>query len=135
MPAEQIGLIDRHVGARMRGRRKERRISQSSLGVVLGVSYQQVQKYERGLHRIGAGALSAAATLLGVSISYFYEGASTVISSAGFSDTGQNFYSSEAVTTKWRELEREFNMLTTDHARETSIAAVRLIKQLECQLA
>ena len=64
MPEGQTTLIDRHVGARVRMRRKELRISQTRLGDVLGVTYQQVQKYEGGLHRVGAGALALAATFL-----------------------------------------------------------------------
>ena len=86
-------------------RRKELRISQTRLGDVLGVTYQQVQKYEGGLHRVGAGALALTATFLGVPISYFYEGASTLISSTGLSDGEQERYARPAVTqrSRWAE--------------------------------
>jgi len=58
----------------MRARRKALRVSQGALGQPLGHTYQQVQKYEKGIDRIGAGRLFEFARLLGVDILYFYEG-------------------------------------------------------------
>lgn len=65
------------VGARVRARRKELGISQSTLGEQLGISFQQVQKYEKGTNRIGAGRLLAMATALAVPVSYFFPQADT----------------------------------------------------------
>ena len=64
---------DAHVGARVRSRRIQLGISQTRLGKALGVSFQQVQKYERGFNRISASRLQAIASMLGVSPSYFFE--------------------------------------------------------------
>jgi transcriptional regulator with XRE-family HTH domain len=50
-------------------------MSQQKLGRALGVTFQQVQKYEKGVNRIGAGALHQIASALGVAVDYFYEGA------------------------------------------------------------
>ena len=72
--AKQPSLIDRHVGARMRAMRKARSLSQAELGNALGVSAMQVQKYERGRDRIGAGSLFDVARMLGVKVSAFFEG-------------------------------------------------------------
>ncbi|MBG02796.1 MAG: transcriptional regulator [Rhodospirillaceae bacterium] len=65
--------VDMHIGGRMRLRRTMLGLSQESLGDSLGLTFQQVQKYERGANRIGAGRLLQLANVLGVSISYFYD--------------------------------------------------------------
>jgi transcriptional regulator with XRE-family HTH domain len=67
-------IIDKHVGARLRERRGILGVTQQQLGVAIGVSFQQIQKYEKGLNRIGAGRLREISRFLGVSPAYFYEG-------------------------------------------------------------
>lgn len=66
--------IDSHVGAKIRVRRQALRISQEKLGEALGVTFQQVQKYERGSNRVGASRLYGVAQALEVPVSYFFEG-------------------------------------------------------------
>ncbi|OAP39867.1 Cro/Cl family transcriptional regulator [Sinorhizobium glycinis] len=66
--------IDIHVGNRIRLRRLALDWSQTRLGEALDVSFQQVQKYEKGLNRVGASRLQRAAEVLNVSVSYFFEG-------------------------------------------------------------
>lgn len=66
--------IDAHVGSRLRMRRIERGMSQEKLGEAFGLTFQQVQKYERGVNRMGASRLQQAADILGVPVSYFFEG-------------------------------------------------------------
>jgi transcriptional regulator with XRE-family HTH domain len=66
--------IDVHVGRRMRQRRESLGISQGRLGRHLGLTFSQVQKYEKGTNRIGAGRLYLLATFLGVQVQYFYDG-------------------------------------------------------------
>lgn len=66
--------IDRHVGARVRLRRKLLRISQEELADSIAVTYQQIQKYERGANRISASKLWLLSEELGVRIQYFFEG-------------------------------------------------------------
>lgn len=67
-----IGPIDVHVGSRIGARRKLLQLSQKELAEKLGITFQQVQKYEKGVNRIGAGRLYSIATILGVDIDYFY---------------------------------------------------------------
>lgn len=67
-----VGPIDAHVGARICARRRLLQISQKELAERLGITFQQVQKYEKGVNRIGAGRLYSIAVILGVDISYFY---------------------------------------------------------------
>src|SRR6188508_350736 len=64
--------IDRHVGSRVRMRRMMLSMSQEKLGNALGVTFQQVQKYEKGTNRIGASRLHAIAGVLRVPVSYFF---------------------------------------------------------------
>src|SRR5262245_39987592 len=66
---------DRHVGARVRMRRKMLAMSQEKLGAALDLSFQQVQKYERGANRIGASRLQQMSHILQVPVSFFFEGA------------------------------------------------------------
>jgi transcriptional regulator with XRE-family HTH domain len=67
--------VDLHVGLRIRVARAVARLSQEQLGKALGLTFQQVQKYEKGVNRVGAGRLSDIARILGVPISYFFENA------------------------------------------------------------
>jgi transcriptional regulator with XRE-family HTH domain len=66
--------IDRHVGTRIRGRRVGLRISQTKLGQAIGVTFQQIQKYESGTNRVGASNLFKISRALGVDVSFFFEG-------------------------------------------------------------
>ena len=67
--------IDVHVGSRVRLQRTLAKMSQEKLGEALGVTFQQVQKYEKGTNRIGASRMQQIAETLGVPISFFFEGA------------------------------------------------------------
>ena len=81
--------VDRHVGSRVRLRRQLLNMSQEKLGEELGVTFQQVQKYERGANRIGAGRLWNLARVLDVPVSFFFEGASETAGQSGFADGDQ----------------------------------------------
>ena len=66
--------IDIHVGQRLRAARLIANLSQSTLGEAVDVSFQQIQKYEKGTNRISASRLYIIAHVLGVDISFFFEG-------------------------------------------------------------
>jgi transcriptional regulator with XRE-family HTH domain len=66
--------VDRHVGAKVRERRLALGLTQQQLAELVGTTYQQAHKYEKGVNRISAGRLHALARALGVDIGYFYEG-------------------------------------------------------------
>ena len=65
--------IDAHVGSRIRSRRGLLGMSQKDLGGKVGLTFQQIQKYERGANRIGSGRLFEFSRILGVPISYFFD--------------------------------------------------------------
>jgi transcriptional regulator with XRE-family HTH domain len=70
--------IDKHVGSRVRMRRMMLGMSQEKLGNSLGLTFQQVQKYEKGTNRIGASRLQQIAQILQVPVAFFFEGAPNV---------------------------------------------------------
>ncbi len=74
MPKKQANPIDVQVGNRVRIRRMLIGMSQERLGDLLGLTFQQVQKYEKGVNRIGAGRLFEVSRILNVPIDFFYEG-------------------------------------------------------------
>jgi transcriptional regulator with XRE-family HTH domain len=67
--------IDKHVGSRVRMRRMMLNMSQEKLGDALGLTFQQVQKYEKGTNRIGASRLQQISNILQVPVEFFFEGA------------------------------------------------------------
>ncbi len=74
LSAEDLHPTDIYVGARVRNRRKELGLSQTALGQALGLTFQQIQKYERGFNRVSASKLFEASRVLDVPVSYFFNG-------------------------------------------------------------
>jgi transcriptional regulator with XRE-family HTH domain len=74
--------IDKHVGSRVRMRRMMLKMSQEKLGDALGLTFQQVQKYEKGSNRIGASRLQQIAQILQVPVAFFFEGAPSHVAPA-----------------------------------------------------
>jgi transcriptional regulator with XRE-family HTH domain len=66
--------IEQHVGSRIRQRRIMMGLTQQQLADLIGVTYQQAHKYERGINRVSAGRLFEIARVLGVMVGHFYEG-------------------------------------------------------------
>ena len=92
--------IDKHVGSRVRMRRMMVSMSQEKLGEKLGITFQQIQKYEKGTNRIGASRLQQIANVLGVPVGFFFEGAPVPDGSAkGFSDAASPAYVSDFLET------------------------------------
>jgi len=81
--------VDIHVGQKIRGRRIFLQMSQTDLADALGITFQQIQKYEKGLNRVGASRLQQISDALGVSPFYFFEGAPTVGKKAPKPDEGE----------------------------------------------
>src|ERR1700735_1551385 len=85
--------IDKHVGARVRMRRLILGMSQGKLGEALDVTFQQVQKYEKGANRIGASRLQQLARVLDVPPSFFFDGApASAAPGPGFNEDPGNAY-------------------------------------------
>jgi transcriptional regulator with XRE-family HTH domain len=102
--------IDKHVGSRVRMRRVLIGMSQEKLGEALGLTFQQVQKYEKGTNRIGASRLQQISTILGVPVSFFFEGApGGEAAKAGMSDSASSAYVVDFLsTTEGLQLNKAF---------------------------
>lgn len=66
--------VDEYVGLKLKIKRSALGITQNELGNMIGITFQQIQKYEKGANRIGAGRLYEFATILNVPINYFFDG-------------------------------------------------------------
>jgi transcriptional regulator with XRE-family HTH domain len=92
--------IDRHVGSRVRMRRMMLSMSQEKLGDALGLTFQQVQKYEKGTNRIGASRLQQISDILQVPVAFFFEGAPVLAGqSAGLGEAPSPAYISDFLAT------------------------------------
>jgi transcriptional regulator with XRE-family HTH domain len=78
LPKKSPNPIDKHVGSRVRMRRMMLHMSQENLGDRLNLTFQQVQKYEKGVNRIGASRLQQISQILQVPVAWFFEGAPTL---------------------------------------------------------
>lgn len=81
--------IDVHVGSRIRLRRQLMKMSQEKLGDELGVTFQQVQKYERGANRVGASRLYRLSRVLEVPVQFFFEGLGEKSAASGMAEDDQ----------------------------------------------
>lgn len=126
--------IDAHIGSRVRLRRLTAGVSQEQLGAALGVTFQQVQKYEKGTNRIGAGRLYRISRILDVPVSYFYEGLGQTNGAAGpgGGDPGEG---SEIVdflsTPEGFALNRAFNRIGDGPTRRRLVDLVRTIAEAD----
>jgi transcriptional regulator with XRE-family HTH domain len=86
MSTKSPNPTDKHVGNRVRMRRMMAKMSQTTLGNAMGISFQQLQKYENGTNRLSAGRLHQLSHILQVSVSFFFEG--LLLPSEASSDEG-----------------------------------------------
>jgi len=121
--------IDRHVGSRVRMRRMLVGLSQEKLGESLGVTFQQVQKYEKGTNRIGASRLQQISKVLGVPVEFFFEGAPQVETlGAGFSETASDGYVADFLSTsEGVQLMRSFVRIKDVKVRRRILSLVEAI--------
>ena len=82
MSTKSPNSVDRHVGSRVRVRRLMLGMSQEKLGKALGLTFQQVQKYEKGTNRVGASRIQQICEILQIPVSFLFEGSPTAISKA-----------------------------------------------------
>jgi transcriptional regulator with XRE-family HTH domain len=106
--------IDRHIGSRVRARRVMLGMSQEKLADALGLTFQQVQKYEKGVNRVGASRLLQIAGILDVGIDFFFEGIPG-LRAGGFS--GDSIIAEFLTSPESDRLVRSFVSLKDDDAR------------------
>jgi transcriptional regulator with XRE-family HTH domain len=127
--ARRANLVDTHVGSRVRLRRMLLGMSQEKLGESLGLTFQQVQKYEKGVNRIGASRLFDLAQVLGVPVQFFYDelGAGEAGQAAhGFAERPAESYVVDFLGSRdGLELNKAFVRITDAKVRRSVIDLVR----------
>ena len=120
--------IDVHVGSRIRLRRNMTGMSQEKLGEHLGITFQQIQKYEKGTNRVGASRLQAIASILEVPIAYFFDGAPGETPAEGFAEENQTAYVVDFLSsTEGLLLNRAFARIGDPKVRRRIIELVRTL--------
>jgi transcriptional regulator with XRE-family HTH domain len=131
MPSNAINPTDKHVGSRVRMRRLMLDMSQSILADALGLTFQQVQKYEKGRNRVSASRLQHISQILQVPVPFFFEGApaaSGVVPSVGMADAPSPTYVSDFLATSdGLALVKAFMCIEDPKLRH---AIVRLVEQI-----
>lgn len=125
MVRKKTDEIDIEVGQRIRAHRKILRISQSDLAIALGITFQQVQKYKKGINRIGAGRLSQIAGLFKVDVSYFFEKRSESSDSVKPSDELLSFLA----TAEGVSLNRAFVKIKDPKVKQAFLSFVKAVSE------
>jgi transcriptional regulator with XRE-family HTH domain len=127
--ARRANTVDTHVGSRVRLRRMLLGMSQEKLGESLGLTFQQVQKYEKGVNRIGASRLFDLATVLGVPVQFFYDELNPNHAEAaqpGFAERPAESYVVDFLNNReGLELNKAFVRITDPKVRRSVIDLVR----------
>jgi transcriptional regulator with XRE-family HTH domain len=118
--------IDVHVGSRVRIRRVELGMSQGKLGDALGITFQQVQKYEKGTNRIGAGRLQHVSGILQVAVAHFFEGTPGQLKAKG-NPPSSTYVSDFIATTDGLTLAKAFTQIKNANVRRQIVKLVNEI--------
>lgn len=118
--------IDRVVGQRIRWRRKELKLTQEKLGELLGLTFQQVQKYEKGVNRVSAGRLFEMSTAMGVPITYFFDGAETFLDhDAAYVDEDGDAIHAPVMTSEILDLIAAFQKIEDQSLRKSLLGTIQ----------
>ncbi|CFX27544.1 Uncharacterized HTH-type transcriptional regulator Smed_0045 [Candidatus Filomicrobium marinum] len=133
--ARRANPIDVHVGARVRLRRMLLGMSQEKLGERLGLTFQQIQKYEKGVNRIGASRLFDMARVLGVPIQFFYDEVPNGDSAeaTGMADASAEYVPDLITTREGFELNKAFARIPDARVRRAVVELVRSLANEESQ--
>ncbi len=125
--ARRANTVDSHVGTRVRLRRMLLGMSQEKLGESLGLTFQQVQKYEKGVNRIGASRLFDLAQVLGVPVQFFYDelGHHDHTPMTGFAERTETYVVDFLSSREGLELNKAFVRITDPKVRRSVIELVR----------
>ena len=132
MTRRDPNYIDVHVGSRIRMRRQIVSMSQEKLGEMLGITFQQVQKYEKGSNRISASRLFYAAKILGVPVQAFFEDLPSVEGETGFNESGdQNNVMSSLMNAEGIQLAKAFRDADNTTKRKLIATLARAIVDMK----
>jgi len=132
MTRRDPNYIDVHVGARIRMRRQLINMSQERLGELLGITFQQVQKYEKGSNRISASRLFYASKTLGVPVQFFYDGLPGSEGIDGLRESGSgDEFSAAMMSPEGVQLAKAFKEADSSTKRKLIASLARLIVESE----
>lgn len=132
MTRRDPNYIDVHVGSRIRMRRQLISMSQEKLGELLGITFQQVQKYEKGTNRISASRLFYTAKILGVPVQSFFEDLPGIEGESGFSESNeQNSVMSSLMNTEGIQLAKAFRDADNSTKRKLIATLARCIVDMK----
>jgi transcriptional regulator with XRE-family HTH domain len=133
MSKKATNSVDKHVGSRVRMRRMMLGMTQERLGEALGLTFQQVQKYENGTNRVGASRIQQISEILQIPVSFLFEGSTTGGSKAeGLREAPSTDYVSDLVaTTHGLALIRAFTRITDVKLRRSIVELVEQIAARE----
>jgi len=133
MPAKAPNPVDKHVGSRVRMRRIMLGMSQEKLGEGLGLTFQQIQKYEKGTNRIGASRLQQICDILRIPVSFLFEGVpGGAINADGMIEPASPAYVADFLaTTEGLALIRAFTSIPNIKLRRAIVDMVELIGEPE----
>jgi transcriptional regulator with XRE-family HTH domain len=124
--------IDKYVGSRVRMRRIMLGMSQEKLGEALGLTFQQIQKYEKGTNRVGASRIQQISEILQVPVSFLFEGGPTSNSGDGFAEgTSPTYVSDFLATSEGLALTRAFTRIADGKLRRSIVDLVEQIAARE----
>ena len=129
-PKKGPNPIDVHVGSRVRLRRTMLSMSQEKLGESLGITFQQIQKYEKGANRIGASRLQEIANVLNTPVSFFFEDAPSTKrgGGAGFAESESTNYVVDFLSSsEGLQLNRAFVKIKDPKVRRKIVEMVRAL--------
>ena len=128
MPKKIPNPIDKHVGARVRMRRMMLSMSQEKLGDALGLTFQQVQKYEKGSNRVSASRLYQISRVLGVPVQFFYDELKGDDDTSGFAESeGADAIAGALQSPDGVQIARIFSETTDPDKRKLILNAVKLL--------
>ena len=128
MPSKLPNPVDRHVGSRVRMRRIMLGMSQEKLGEGLGLTFQQIQKYEKGTNRIGASRIQQISEILQVPVSFLFEGSPGISAAEHFSTAPSPTYIADFLATaEGLALVRAFTRIPEIKLRRAIVDMVELI--------
>lgn len=125
---------DIHVGSRIRLRRNMMGMSQEKLGENLGITFQQIQKYEKGTNRVGASRLQAIASIMGVPVAFFFEDVPghDAGSNRGFAEEGSTSFAVDFLNSaEGLQLNRAFVKITDPKVRRRIIDLLKSLSSDE----
>lgn len=133
MTRRDPNYIDVHVGSRMRMRRQLINMSQERLGELLGITFQQVQKYEKGSNRISASRLFYGAKTLGVPVQFFFDGLPGIEGEGGLSEggSGGDEFVASMMTPEGIQLAKAFKDADTGTKRKLIAGLARMIVDMK----